>query len=104
MNLKDEKNDYFWRNVLQGEISTSMLIRMENQDMASKEKMEWREQLEREDIERRKKIEEERQKEVFSRLCCSASLISFLRTVVTSNMCTYCFLSPKLLQSKPVIR
>ena len=51
--------------MLQGEISTSMLIRMSNQEMASKEKIEWREKLEKDDIDRRKKLEEERQKEVF---------------------------------------
>ena len=50
--------------MLQGEISSSMLIRMSNQEMASKETMELREKQEKEDIERRKKIEEERQKEV----------------------------------------
>ena len=53
--------------MLQGEISTSMLIRMSNQEMASKEKIEWREKLEKDDIDRRKKLEEERQKEVFPR-------------------------------------
>ena len=63
LNLKDDKNDHFWRNVLQGDISTSMLIRMSNQEMASKEKIEWRHKLEKDDIERRKKLEEERQKE-----------------------------------------
>ena len=47
LNLKDDKNDHFWRNVLQGEISTSMLIRMSNQEMASKETIEWRHKLEK---------------------------------------------------------
>ena len=41
-----------------------MLIRMSNQEMASKEKIEWRQKQEKDDIDRRKKLEEERQKEV----------------------------------------
>ena len=80
--------------MLQGEISTSMLIRMSNQEMASKEKIEWRQKQEKDDIDRRKKLEEERQKEVRSNIltdglelsCCGFSKIfNFLEPILMEH-------------------
>ena len=63
-NLKDTKNDYFWRRVILGEISASTLHKMSPTEMGSKEKMEWRKQQQQNELEQIKKIEEIKQKEV----------------------------------------
>jgi len=62
-NLKDTKNDYFWRRVILGEISASTLHKMSPTEMGSKEKMEWRKQQQQNELEQIKKIEEIKQKE-----------------------------------------
>ena len=63
-NLNDRKNDFFWRKVIQGEITTSSLCDMEGTDMASEEKIKSRKKLEKEELEEIIKLEEKRQKEV----------------------------------------
>ena len=63
-NLKDEKNDTFWRRVILGEISASTLYKMESSEMASKEKMLERKQHHENELEQIKTIEDLKQKEV----------------------------------------
>lgn len=63
-NLQDKNNDYFWRRVIQGEISASTLHKMTSNEMSSMEKMEWRQQQHTNELDQIKKIEEIKQKEV----------------------------------------
>ena len=64
-NLKAPENDFFWRKVITGEIGSADLHAMSGLDMASKDLMEARKQQEKDHLDKIKRLEEERQKEVY---------------------------------------
>lgn len=62
-NLKDEKNEGFWRKVIVGEVTTSSLVKMTAEEMASKELAKWREHELTQELELINKLETEKKSE-----------------------------------------
>ena len=56
-NIKDEKNDEFFRNIINGNIKPKRLVNMSAEDMANKELKEWRDSTNKHDIEKIKSHE-----------------------------------------------
>ena len=56
-NIKDEKNDEFFRNIINGNIKPKVLVNMSAEDMANKELKEWRNSTNKHDIEKIKSHE-----------------------------------------------
>ena len=51
-NIKDEKNDEFFRNIINGNIKPKVLVNMSAEDMANKELQDWPSSTNKHDIEK----------------------------------------------------
>lgn len=61
-NLKDEKNEGLWRKVILGEVTSSRLVKMTAEEMASKELAQWRKHELKQELEMIQELEVANQK------------------------------------------